>query len=58
MTDGKICLCRNCIDAIKSRGEPVYVGEAYCDDEDENGNPLKCEWCEENDVELFDCMFP
>lgn len=46
-------LCKNCIDAIKTRGELIYVGPLVSDiDEDE----LICEWCEEPDT-LYECKF-
>ncbi len=58
-----IRLCKRCIGAIKSRGEIVYVGpeiereletigeDWYISDE------LTCEWCKEEDEELYDCHF-
>lgn len=52
----KWCLCENCIDAIKSRGEPIWVGPQVFDVSDiEYGEPeQKCSWCGEvND--LYDC---
>lgn len=54
-------LCKRCIDAIKSRGEIVYVGPPVERDMEYIGKDwvisdgLKCEWCEEDDDELFDC---
>lgn len=53
MAKEKWLLCRRCIDAIKSRGEIVYVGpQAYdCTYDDEE---KVCEWCEEED-DLFEC---
>ena len=41
-------ICRHCIEAIRSHGERVLVGE-YSDYD-------TCEWCEEPD-EVFDCIF-
>lgn len=59
-----IRLCRTCIDAIKSHGENVWVGSMIEREEDldERGHwsvvdGLTCEWCEEEDVELYDCHF-
>lgn len=52
----KICLCSRCIAAIRSRGEDVFVGEAVDLDESELEN-APCEWCEETDCELFECLF-
>ena len=57
--EGKICLCDNCIEAIKSRGELIFVGpevdsyesETYYD---ENA-PTKCKWCGEEDT-LYECI--
>lgn len=48
-------LCRYCIDAIKSRGEIVYVGSEYTDYEPDE--EVKCEWCEEEDT-VYDCILP
>lgn len=57
-------LCEQCITAIKSRGEKVWVGPTVERDEDldDDGNwiisdDLKCEWCGETDDELYDCKF-
>ena len=62
-------LCRNCIDAIKSRGEKVFVGNMICQDidydeekdewyqtYDEDEPILKCDWCGEVDAELYECI--
>lgn len=49
-----VCLCNNCISAIRSRGEVVYVGPEIKRDEDDG---LKCEWCEEDDDTLYDCHY-
>lgn len=56
-------LCKRCIAAIKSRGEIVYVGSIIERDMEMIGKDwfisdgLKCEWCDEEDDELFDCCF-
>ena len=52
MEDKRICLCKNCIEAIRSRGEKVWVGSEI-ETEDEE---LVCEWCEYEDI-LYDCRF-
>lgn len=64
----KWCLCQYCIDALRSRGEKVYVGEQISQDidSDEEGNwfqiydetePIrKCDFCEEVDPTLYECM--
>ena len=53
--EGKWILCRNCIDAIKSRGEKIYVGDIV-NGYDFKDEPTKCEWCNEEDVELYECI--
>ena len=50
-----IRLCECCIAAIRSRGEKVFVGEEI-DQEDED-NLLTCEWCEDENDELYECHF-
>lgn len=62
--ENHIMLCEHCIAAIRSRGEKVWVGEEIERDEDidDEGNwfisdDLKCEWCEEQMDELYDCHF-
>ena len=49
-------LCKRCIEAIKSRGEIVYVGPQVfdIDDIDYGEEKQKCDWCEEVD-DLYDC---
>ena len=57
MAQQKGCLlCKRCIDAIKSRGEDIWVGRLVysCDDAEEEEK--KCDWCEEID-DLYDCRF-
>ena len=49
----KWLLCQNCIDALASRGEKPYVGKMISQDDDE---PLKCDWCEEEVLELYECI--
>ena len=59
-------LCEHCIEAIRSRGEKIYVGEEieqfidYNEEKEEwiskDGEPiLECEWCEEVDPTLYKC---
>ena len=48
-------LCEQCINAIKSRGEIVYVGSEYTDFEPDE--EVKCEWCDEVDT-VYDCILP
>lgn len=51
-----ILLCRYCIDAIRSRGEEVYVGNTiFFDLEPEE--MWHCEWCEEESDDLYKCHF-
>ena len=50
-----IYLCEHCIGAIRSRGEKVFVGEMLSDFELDEGS--KCEWCEEEKTELYECHF-
>ena len=64
MSHEHIKLCQQCIAAIKSRGETVYVGPEIEREEDidEEGrwfvsDGLICEWCENEDDKLFDCHF-
>ncbi|MCR5453187.1 MAG: hypothetical protein K6F00_11225 [Lachnospiraceae bacterium] len=60
----KMILCKNCIAYLKSRGEKLWVGpevERELDwNEEGHLNPidgLVCEWCEEEDDELYECHF-
>ncbi len=50
-TEDKWCLCSRCIEAIKSRGEEVFVGKEVVDDDDDK----LCEWCGEHDT-LYECI--
>lgn len=62
-------LCERCISAIKSRGEKVFIGDMisqdieYDDDKKEwhqiydPDEPIKkCEWCDEIEPDLFECL--
>ena len=55
---GNIWLCKHCIDAIRSRGEKVFVS-------DETTDEIICEWCEDPQEDedgecvgytVYDCM--
>lgn len=48
-----IILCDHCIEAIRSHGEVVYKGKEV-DKQDED---VRCEWCEDEDVVLYECIF-
>ena len=48
-------LCKQCIEAFKSRGVIVFVGNEYTDYEPDE--VVKCEWCEEEDT-VYDCILP
>ena len=52
------CICDRCISAIKSRGEKIFVGSIVDPDEyfEENGEPLRCEWCDEEDVDIYETL--
>lgn len=69
MNEEKWCLCDRCIDAIRSRGEKVAVGDMISQDidydeekdewfqiYDEDEPILKCDWCGEVDCELYECL--
>lgn len=49
------CLCKNCIDAIRSRGEQIFVGDEVMMDE-EDPKTFTCEWCEEDGVIIYECL--
>ena len=50
----KIILCSWCINGFRSHGEEVYVGSEI--DYDEYDGNAKCEFCEEDDDELYECI--
>lgn len=54
--ENRILLCQHCIEAIRSHGEPVYVGDFAMDVEESEETNTPCEWCGEYD-ELYDCKF-
>lgn len=47
-------LCRHCIDAIRSRGEVVFVGPLAMDIDEAEETETCCEWCGEID-DLYEC---
>lgn len=49
--DNMIFLCDNCINAIKSRGEKVLVGDFHSVEEE-----ITCEWCKEIE-DVYECYF-
>lgn len=72
MKENMICLCDDCINAIRSRGEKVWELESVedfddCLDGDDIQSLPKCEWCdygtevEDEQIyfpELKVCIFP
>jgi len=59
-------LCKHCIEAIRSRGEEIYVGKQisqdidYDEEKDEwvslyDETIIKCDWCKEADITMYDC---
>lgn len=48
-------LCWHCIQAIRSRGEPLFVGEEVYEDEDDP-TTYTCEWCEDEFVTVYECL--
>lgn len=63
MEDNKWILCEQCIGAMMSRGVKLYIGDEIDtwkpwdeeDDEDDENAP-KCEWCDEQDTTLYECI--
>ena len=55
----KINLCTWCINGIRSHGEKVYVGDEIDYDEyfETHGKEAVCEWCNEAEVEIHECIF-
>ena len=43
-------LCDICIQAIRSRGEKIFVGNAVYADDDQ----IICDWCDEDFDELYE----
>ena len=52
-----MCLCQYCIEAIESRGEPVFIGpQIFSADDIEYGEEeQRCDWCGEVD-DLYKCF--
>ena len=51
----KICLCKYCIEAIRSRGEKLLVGDQYdLEYEVYADEPQVCEWCGAEADELYE----
>ena len=49
----KIILCSWCINGIRSHGENVFVGDTI----DYDDTKAKCEWCDDDESELYECVF-
>lgn len=48
-------MCRRCIDAIRSRGEQIFVSPLDYWDFD-RPEEIVCEWCEEETEDLYEVM--
>ena len=65
-TMSKVLLCMDCIEAIRSRGERVFVGDEVERWDLENPDDFKCGWCgddylmgdepQDDDV-LYECVW-
>lgn len=42
-------LCKHCIQAIRSRGEELYVGDMEYDIDEAEEEGITCDWCDEYD---------
>lgn len=49
-------ICKRCIDAIKSRGEEIWVGPLRVDADEVEEENVQCELCDEVD-DLYDCKW-
>ncbi len=49
-------ICRRCIAAIRSRGEPIWVGPLEVEVDEAEEENIVCEMCEEPD-DLYDCKW-
>ena len=49
-------ICKRCIDALKSRGEEIWVGPMRMDAEEAEEENAQCELCDEVD-DLYDCKW-
>lgn len=45
-------LCKSCIQAIRSRGEKVFIDDSF-DETTIREDGLICEWCEDDDIEVI-----
>ena len=53
-------LCRDCILALRSRGEKIMVSDSpiWEYDSQDPDNTMRCEWCEdEENEELYEVMW-
>lgn len=49
-------ICRDCIDAIRSRGEKLFIGDCVIDGEfAEECGDCRCEFCGEY-ADLYECL--
>lgn len=55
MLHKRICLCEYCVEAIRSRGEKVFVGGQVLTLEESEDEDKPCEWCGEHD-NLYGCI--
>lgn len=51
----RMCLCSYCIQAIKSHGEKLAVGDYLMDEVESEEENTPCEFCGEFD-ELYECF--
>ena len=49
----KMCICWYCIQAIRSHGEKVYIGDPI---ENQDNDPLVCDWCDDEAEELYEVI--
>jgi len=53
----KMCLCMQCIEAMRSRGEKLSVGDTYgLEYEVFENEPQVCQWCEEENPDLYEVI--
>ena len=54
----KMCLCSHCIQAMRSRGEKLSVGDAFgLEYEVFEDEPQVCDWCGEEEPDLYEVTF-
>ena len=52
----RFCICDYCLQAMRSRGEEIFVGDKLFSWNIEEEN-LKCDFCDEEEFdELFNCL--